>query len=192
MSDESDRLAGFHRTISDQLNARLVESPRFFWALVAVSAGYGYVLTKQDLAQNATVFNLASALSYISVLWAAWYLAALGYAFRFLQNGQHCIERALRWNTYVPVPGEPPDGVCNSFWLLPGIYHAHAAGLIAFLVTAAAAFCVHWRQNGWAITTGSILFLVGLAFIVGINRHYLRRFKERRLPPDTIQPLSGA
>src|SRR5713101_2090467 len=128
MSDEHDRLAGFHRTISDQLNARLVESPRFFWALVVVSAGYGYVLTKPELDQNATVFNLASALSYISVLWASWYLAALGYAFRFLQNGQHCIERALRWNPYVPAPGEPPDGWCDAFWLLPGIYHAHAAG----------------------------------------------------------------
>jgi hypothetical protein len=39
-----DQLAGFHKTISEQLNARLAESPRFFWALVVVSTGYGYVL----------------------------------------------------------------------------------------------------------------------------------------------------
>ncbi len=39
-----DELATFHQTISKQLNARLEESPRFFWALVVVSTGYGYVL----------------------------------------------------------------------------------------------------------------------------------------------------
>ena len=105
---ERDQLAGFHQTISQQLNARLAESPRFFWALVVVSTGYGYVLwnvanaTKQDEPELRPVLILASLLSYVAVLWASWYLAALGYAFRYLQSGQHCIEHALGWDAYVP------------------------------------------------------------------------------------------
>jgi hypothetical protein len=153
MPSEADRLAAFHHTVSEQLNARLVESPRFFWALVAVSAGYGYVLTS-PLADRPLIFNLTASLAYIAILWASWYLAALGYAFRFLQNAQHCIERALKWNHYAPTPGEPPDGLCHTLWLLPSIYHAHAGGLIAFLVAVSVAFCAHWWPNSSAIALG--------------------------------------
>src|SRR5208337_3078307 len=142
--DDKGRLAGFHQTISQQLNARLEESPRFFWALVAISTGYGYVLwgtSQAEQCQHLLVLIGAGALSYAAVLWASWYLAALGYAFRFLQNSQHCIEHALRWRpNCVPVgdnvgegAGAPPQANGPQprviFWLLPGIYHAHAGGL---------------------------------------------------------------
>ena len=146
--DYRDRLAGFHRTISDQLNARLAESPRFFWALVVASAGYGYVLWNlRDSPDpfHCRIFYLASALSYFAVLWASWYLADLGYGFRFLQNCQHCIEHALEWDQYVPVgdgrrPGEPPDKFYHFFRLLPGTYHAYVFGLVAFLAIVIVAF----------------------------------------------------
>jgi hypothetical protein len=117
--DQPDRLAGFHLTISEQLNARLAESPRFFWALVAVSTGYGYVLWNlrlQSEPDRTFLFTLASSLAYFAVLWASWYLAALGYAFRFLQNSQHCMEHALQWDNLGPrpiprQPGEPPSPI---------------------------------------------------------------------------------
>src|SRR5260370_28970020 len=67
----AERLAGFHQTISEQLNARLAESPRFFWVLVAVSAAYGYVLwhgprymTDPWRREGLRTFILASLLPY--------------------------------------------------------------------------------------------------------------------------------
>lgn len=80
----------------------------------------------------------AATLSWMAVIWASWYLAGLDYAFRFLQNCQHSIEHALGWNpNYVPRgesgrgTGEPPESNWRyPFWLLPGIYHAHAAALV--------------------------------------------------------------
>jgi|SRR5713101_6692878 len=105
--DQQERLADFHRTISEQLNSRLEESPRFFWALVAISTAYGYALwePKSDplaLAQREIVVRLTAILAYLATLWASWYLAALGYAFRFLQNTQHCIEHALGGRSMPP------------------------------------------------------------------------------------------
>ena len=90
---ERDQLAGFHHTISEQLNARLSESPRFFWALIVVATGYGYIIWSVSayddvqLRDKRIVLWSAAILSYFAVLWANWYLAALGYAFRFLQMG---------------------------------------------------------------------------------------------------------
>jgi hypothetical protein len=133
---EKELAAKFHHTVSEQLNARLSESPKFFALLVVVSTGYGYVLSSQRC--NRGLFALASFLSYAAVLWASWYLSALGYAFRFLQNIQHCIENKIEWEKYTPLPidgrrtGEPPrppKTFGDTYWLLPGIYHAHAAGL---------------------------------------------------------------
>ena len=99
---EKELLAQFHHTISEQLNARLSESPKFFGLLVVVSTAYGYVLAKSDLKP---LLVLASLLSYVAVLWASWYLVALGFAFRFLQYCQHRIEHELEWNPqYVPRP----------------------------------------------------------------------------------------
>lgn len=153
-----DQLAGFHQTISEQLNARLEESPRFFWALVTISTGYGYVLwsvaTAPDTAKpdRHAVATLASILAYLAVLWASWYLAALGYAFRFLQNSQHCIERALGWYDYAPEPREP-RGI---FGLLPSIYQAHAFGLCAFLLVLCASFCWLWQWHLCAVLDFSL------------------------------------
>ena len=191
-----DQLAGFHCTISQQLNARLAESPRFFWALVVVSTGYGYVLwnvaknPEQTEPGSFTVFVIASLLSYATILWASWYLAALGYAFRFLQNGQHRIEYALGWNTYVPNgnTGKPPVKIrrCGHiFWLLPGIYHAHAFGLVALLTIIIAAFCCYSRQ-WWGSCSGLlvgfiglIFFVVGVGFIICVNLCYVRKFRKK-------------
>ena len=211
MSDR-DRLADFHRTLSEQLNARLAESPRFFWVLIVVSAGYGYVLwyvkTEPEFPDRRIVVTLAAALSYIAILWASYYLAALGYAFRFLQNCQHCIEHALEWDRSVLTgdvrpgtsrrrPGTPPEreSGLKVFWLLPSIYHAHVFGLSFFLVMIVAAFCWHLSrtQPYWpktcVILVGSAFVLVGLWFMFWINRYYLRRFKEARLDPDSVERL---
>ena len=199
-----DQLAGFHRTISQQLSARLAESPRFFWALVVVSTGYGYVLwnvamnPEQTKPGSFTGFVIASLLAYAAVLWASWYLAALGYAFRFLQNGQHCIEYALGWNTYVPNgdTGKPPTRIRrlgDIFWLLPGIYHAHAFGLVALLILIIAAFCCYSRQ-WWAscsvLFIGLISFVVGVGLIVFFNLHYVWKFQEKWQDPTSATVLN--
>lgn len=196
---ESELLAEFHHTISEQLNSRLSESPKFFGLLVVVATGFGYVLAMPCPADHVGLFLLASILSYIAVLWAIWYLAALGYAFRFLQNIQHCIERKLGWNpTYVPraeddresgTPPWPTKKWTNTYWLLPGIYHAHAAGLGAFLTIICAVFWLHTKaywplcwQRGVALTITIIAAFAGLLWLRGINRHYLAKFADRRNP----------
>ncbi len=197
-------LAGFHHTISEQLNARLAESPRFFWALIVVSTGYGYVLwglhSLQDKHEAAFLFAITSFLAYFAVLWASWYLAALGYAFRFLQNAQHCMEHALGWEGYgprgIPKPsGEPPAVIsrCSDlFSLLPGIYHAHVFGLTGLLVIISSAICwrcQEWFGSCWAILVGLLLLGLGLGFIICVNVHYVRRFRGKWRNPLEVPPL---
>lgn len=192
--EEKELLAQFHHTISEQLNARLSESPKFFGLLIIVSTGYGYVLSSAQLEQHRGLFALASLLAYASVLWASWYLAALGYAFRFLQNIQHCIERKMGWDVYTPDPTVKPPcsekSFSSTFWLLPGIYHAHAAGLGVLLVVICLAF--EWYAwNLWhdywqrclVTYVGLSFLLVGLACIYGWNRHYLKKFCKKRRDP---------
>jgi len=164
---DKELLAGFHHTISEQLNSRLSESPKFFGLLVVVSTGYGYVLSNHELCN---LLLPATLLALAATLWASWYLAALGYAFRFLQSGQHRIEQELNWSKYVRASGNPSESRWNPFWLLPGIYHAHAAGLSFFFVL----LCFiglhdHWRWLGSAF---------GLLFIVSANFCYLKKFKR--------------
>ena len=184
-------LAGFHKTISEQLNARLAESPRFFWALVVVSTGYGYVLwnvaiknPEQAEPGLCMMLGIASLLSYVAVLWACWYLAALGYAFRYLQHGQHRIEQFLGWDAHVFPYGKPPTRIrrCSDiFWLLPGIYHAHVGGFVAFLAIIVIAFSYYGRQwwgSSSAICIGFILFLMGVIFIICVNLHYVWKYEE--------------
>jgi hypothetical protein len=198
---ENERLAQFHHTISEQLNARLEESTKFFGLLIVVSTGYGYVLSNPALCGQRDVFVLASFLAYGTVLWLTWYLAALGYAFRFLQNSQHLIEHALGWSpAYVPGTqngrtGEPPESLKfkDSFWLLPGIYHAHAAGLSAFLVV----ICVAFGYRAWAwwahcrvALICSVAVLLGFMWVFWINRYYLKKFKRNRKKPQ--QPAGAA
>lgn len=200
-----DQLAGFHRTISEQLNARLSESPRFFWALVVVSTGYGYVLWNiaNDQRQGEPVLCamlvIASLLSYGAVLWASWYLAALGYAFRYLQNVQHCIEHALGWGVYGPAHECAPSGIrwCSlaNFWLLPGIYHAHVFGLVLFLTIVIFAFYWYSRQCSSsypALCIGIIAFVswaIGVVFIIAINGHYVTKYKKKRNDPAEVPVL---
>jgi hypothetical protein len=204
---QNDRLAQFHHTISEQLNARLEESPKFFGLLIVVSTGYGYVLSTPSLVSQAETFFLASFLGWASVLWAAWYLAALGYAFRFLQNSQHLIEQTLGWRPgYVPglpngeMTGEPPETirVWNRFWLLPSIYHPHVAGLIILLVVICVAFA--YRTLGFwvgcgalpALTVAILLGMLGICWIFWINTYYLKKYKRTRKPPKTAQGPSTA
>jgi hypothetical protein len=168
---DKELLAGFHHTISEQLNSRLSESPKFFGLLIVVSTGYGYVLSKHSLSN--LIFP-ATLLAMAVTLWASWYLAALGYAFRFLQYGQHCIEQGLEWGKYVFAPGEPPQSYKNPldwFWLLPGIYHAHVAGLMAFFVL----ICFTQMPGYWRYG-GSVL---GVSAIILMNLYYFRKFKRR-------------
>jgi len=191
-----DELAGYHHTISEQLNARLAESPRFFWALVVVSTGYGYVLwglqSITDKHEAAFLFAITSALAYFAVLWASWYLAALGYAFRFLQNAQHCMEHALRWDGYGPKgpSGDPPaviKGFGGLFSLLPGIYHAHAFGLIGLLAIVVYGIywhCQKWLGSCWAILVGLLLLGFGFGFIACVNVHYVRRYRGKWRNPS--------
>ena len=196
-SNKREQLAGFHQTISEQLNARLTESPRFFWALVVVSTGYGYVLwnlaNKQGKAEPGLcmMLGIASLLSYVAVIWASWYLAALGYAFRYLQNVQHSIERDLGWDAYGPSRGDPPKIIrrCSfdNFWLLPSIYHAHVVGLVLFLAIIIFAFAFYWySRQCWgsssALCIGIIsfvLWVIGVVIIFRINRCYVLKFKRK-------------
>ncbi len=192
-ADENVLLAQFHHTISEQLNARLSESPKVFALLVIISTGYGYVLLKPGPYE---FFVPASLLAYGAVLWASWYLAALGYAFRFLQNSQHMIEHALGWNPrYVPgpedgrttgVPPPPSKRPSDWFWLLPSIYHPHAVGLAFFLVLVCVAFCWHrWNywSHGWLIMIGLAGMVVGIGLIVWMNLHYLNKFRQKWREP---------
>lgn len=191
--EEKGLLAQFHHTISEQLNARLSESPKFFGLLIVVSTGYGYVLSKAEMAK---FFMLATLLSYGAVLWASWYLAALGYAFRFLQNSQHLIEHALGWNpTFVPGPEDgrktgrppwPPKRLSDLVWLLPGIYHPHAVGLGAFLILICLAFSRYrWDSwpHRWVVAVGFAASLVGIAMMIRMNVHYLNRFRKKWREP---------
>lgn len=167
---EKELLAEFHHTISEQLNARLSESPKFFGLLVVVSTGYGYVLSDPKLS---AFISLATWLSLAATLWAAWYLAALGYAFRFLQSIQHRIERTLGWSSCTPDSGNPPKSLwypLRWFWLLPGIYHAHATGLCVLFVL----ICI----TGFARYRGITSSIIGVSAICVMNLYYLKKFKR--------------
>lgn len=202
---EKELLAQFHQTISEQLNARLSESPKFFGLLIVVSTGYGYVLSSPTLSSQKGLLVLVSLLSYAAALWSSWYLAALGYAFRFLQNSQHCIEHALGWNPrYVPRPENgrptgkppwPPKTISDRFWLLPGIYHPHAAGLGGLLAIICVVFCCYsWTlwPHCCVLFTGCIALAIGLGSIFWMNSHYLDRFgKKWRDPAEDTETITS-
>jgi hypothetical protein len=189
---DKELLAQFHHTISEQLDSRLSESPKFFGLLIVVSTGYGYVLASPTLSSQKGLFVLASLISYAAVLWSSWYLAALGYAFRFLQNSQHCIEHVLGWNPrYVPAsennrptgsPPGPPRTLPDIFWLLPGIYHPHALGFGTILAILCGAFYVYaskWWPHSRVAATSLVAVVLGLGSIVWMNLHYLNRFRRK-------------
>lgn len=185
--EDKKGLALFHQTISQQLNARLTESPKFFGVLVVASAGYGYVLATFG-ADDARIFVLASAVIYAAVVWALGYLAALGYAFRFLQNSQHRIEDALGWAAYRPKgTGEPPEQFKHPgdiIWCLPGIYQAHAVGLTVFLLMIVWTFYWYVDETWWALPTAILASLAGVAFAAVINAYYVKKYRRVRVPPS--------
>jgi hypothetical protein len=194
--DQHEKLPEFHRTISEQLNARLEESPRFFWALVAISTAYGYALWGEHADPSATpqrhvVVRLVAILAYLATLWASWYLAALGYAFRFLQNTQHCIEHALGWDKYAPHSTSPPKTPRwrDSFWLLPGIYHPHAVGLCFFLTMVTLTSMWQWHTTFCIVAAHLVLWFAGLIFMVATHRYYLKKFASRHRSPSHIEEL---
>lgn len=201
---DKELLAQFHHTVSEQLNARLSESPKFFGLLVVVSTAYGYVLLSDAFEQHRALFALASVVAYASVLWATWYLAALGYAFRFLQNIQHCVEHEIGWDSYTPLPengrrtGQPPKRIrivsSDPFWLLPGIYHAHAVGLGTFLAIICVAFWSYGRHfwHPWLVVTiPSVAILFGIAWIYRWNLHYVKRYRTKWRNPQAEPTDSG-
>lgn len=198
MAAESNKeaLGLFHRTISEQLNARLSEAPRFFWAVILSVTAYAYVLwwyagEKQTPDRFYDVFILVSALAYLSILWAILYLAALGYAFRYLQNAQHRIEDVLGWQIFRPqTTGIPPDTIrslANLFWLLPGIYHAHLYGLLFLSVVLHVVFVAIMPD----ICEATLLAIATLAFetawLFWWNYHYLRKFREKHVRPWVVR-----
>jgi hypothetical protein len=154
-ADEKQLLAQFHHTISEQLNARLSESLKFFGLLIIVSTGYGYVLSKRELDE---LFVPASLLAYGAVLCASWYLAALGYAFRFLQNSQHMIEHALGWTLRRCRAQErregQPEHLLNAHKISTIRFGSCPASIIPmhsvwrFLALISVAFCCN-RWNYW-------------------------------------------
>ena len=76
ISGKRDLLAGFHRTLSDQLNARLSESPRFFWVLVVVCIGLGYLGAKPAEGAYVIIARILTAYYFLHFLVI---LPALGY-----------------------------------------------------------------------------------------------------------------
>lgn len=184
---DKELLAGFHHTISEQLNSRLSESPKFFGLLIVVATGYGYVLSNNKLSCNKELFVSASLLSYGAILWASWYLAALSYGFRFLQNTQHCVEHALKWNPqYVP----REDSRRPKIWMLPNvpsIYHPHAGGLAFVLLLVCGIFRHHiqpWFSSPYYAWPLSIIFLVvGWGLMCWAYMHYEYKFQRRRRLP---------
>jgi len=162
--------------------------------LVVVATGYGFVLSKSELNK---LFLPATLLALAATLWASWYLAALGYAFRFLQNSQHCVEHELGWAKYTPAgllgdagaPPNPVKSIGDVFWLLPGIYHAHAAGLCAFLAVLCVAGCRTawcWWPHCCIVTIGTNAFALGIIFIFWANVHYVRKYRDTRWQEPAI------
>ncbi len=194
MSPDSEHgkysLSDFHKTISEQLNSRLSESPRFFWVVALSITGYGYILWTYD--EKPALFPIATLVVYLSILWATWYLAALGYAFRYLQNAQHRIEDDLGWEIYRPkTTGIPPEKIrklSHVFWLLPGIYHAHLGGFVGLSLVLSSVYVSRTYNECGSILLALSFILFEIVWIVGWNYHYLSKFRETFVRPrgDTV------
>jgi hypothetical protein len=184
--EEKNRLTSYYQTISEQLNARLSESPRFFGVVVIASTAYGYVIWNWKTIQNVDLGQLLLALAsfvfYITLLWAIWYLLALGYAFRYLQFSQHRIEDALGWDKYRSKDtGKPPKKIKSLkdlFWMLPGIYHAHLGGLIAIAVVLCGVFWNQWpdRCVGREVFFGFLM--IAFLFTWWAGFHYIDKIRK--------------
>lgn len=181
---ERGHLVSYYQTISEQLNARLTESPRFFGVVVVASTAYGYVIWNGKAAKSIDFFFLgfSSLVFYVVILWAIWYLLALGYAFRYLQFSQHRIEDDLGWDVYrSKETGNPPGnikGLKDLFWVLPGIYHAHLGGLITIIFLLFSVFILQ-AENLCMATLMAFPFLVIAAFFTWwVGFHYLEKIRR--------------
>jgi hypothetical protein len=75
MDDKEKELAAqYHHTVSEQLDSRLSESPRFFVLLVVIGSADGYILSHPHMGRE---YLLAVLITELTILWAAWYLARL-------------------------------------------------------------------------------------------------------------------
>ncbi len=133
------------------------------------------------------MFMLVSGVAYLSILWVVTYLAALGYAFRYLQNSQHRIGDVLGWEIFRPkTTGVPPAtirSIGDLFWLLPGIYHAHLYGLLFLSVVLHVVFVVIISDVRGATLTAITALLFEIAWIWFWNYHYLKKFRQRHVRP---------
>lgn len=180
-------LVTFHSTMADQLNSRLSESPRFFAFVIAALTAYAFVISHYQ--SDRFMLVLVSFISYMVLQWAIWYMAALGYAFRFLQYSMHLAEVALDWTQYSLEYGVPPKtrSFSRTFWLHPGIYHAHLAGLIIIVCIVCAVFSFKWwRGTGAfghpqceALTVLSCGVVGSLLWTLFINNHYVNKYEDK-------------
>lgn len=187
--EERSALATFYSTMAEQLDSRLSESPKFFGVILAALTAYGYVISTWKPGTSRFLLVLVSLISYIVILWAIWYVAALGYAFRFLQYPMHQAEKVLGWETYTIRSGEVPKSCSlhRYFWLLPGIYHAHLGGLVAIMAIVCFVFAFKWWNtegafgcpHSEALSSSSIGFFLGLLWTVAINNRYVNKYEDK-------------
>lgn len=191
--NHKNRLASFHGTMAEQLNSRLSESPRFFALILAALTAYAYVISQPQTGRF--LLALVSLISYVVLLWAIWYVAALGYAFRFLQYSMHQAEKVLGWDKHGLSSGEVSrEGIFSSFWLLPGIYHAHLSGLVCIVGIVCFIFGVKWWNTAgfwcphWeAVALGISTWQLGVGWSFFINKYYRDKY-DKKLNNSTTCP----
>src|SRR5438045_1237576 len=86
-------------------------------------------------------------------------------------------------------PATPPMPIgwyrpAEAFWLLPGVYHAHAFGFVMLHGMIAVAKC----KIFWLSIFGGV---VGIGFLSVINWHYARKFIQTRRDPCDISRLAS-
>ncbi|MEQ1845957.1 MAG: hypothetical protein ABL983_10345 [Nitrospira sp.] len=202
-------LTTYHATIAEQLDSRMAESPKFFGVVVVALTAYAYAIWHwvpnkdgSTLVEQGFMLGIVSMLAYLVVLWAVSYLAALSYAFRFLQYSMHKAEDELGWKGFRLSDAERMHYGCvtDSFRLLPGIYHAHLAGLFFVMIFICFVFSHKWayycREAGERIgclgesrdwVYPGVFLLFGTFWFVFVNRHYMLKYvskiKEREIVP---------
>ena len=206
---DKENLAKYHATIAEQLDSRMAESPKFFGVVVVALTAYAYAIWHwvpnkegSTLAEQGFMLGIVSILAYLVVLWAVSYLAALSYAFRFLQYSMHKAEDELGWKGFRLSDAERMNYGCvtDSFKLSPGIYHAHLAGLFFIMILLCFVFWHKWAyycrtvgEKIWCLGESrdwvypGVFLLFGVFWFVFVNRHYLLKYvmkiEEKKAPP---------
>lgn len=184
-------LTSFHGTMAEQLDARLSESHKFLGVLVLAITAYAYVIWYWELSRGRFVLLLVSAISYLVTIWAIWYLAALGYAFRFLQYSMHQAEKTLGWEKLGLPSGTVGQGLPRVIWLHPGIYQAHLFGVVSLMLLVCVTLAFKWwhipefvpdvllNKHTESIILGVVGLVGGLSFTVGINLFYVSKYEKK-------------